>query len=73
MILPTTLIQGDCDLFVRGGQLPQRFAYDYLDVGFGINSSVTIQNPGSTVWYIGILGYKTCSFSVSAYIEVMKV
>jgi hypothetical protein len=59
---------GDCDLFVQRSQLPTRENYYARDV-----SSSAVKNfvlnlpqipPGE--WYIGVFGFSTCSYSMTA-------
>lgn len=66
----TQLDKGDdCDIYVKNGQNPTRFQYDYLNVGFGVTSTIKVTNPGKTNWYIGVLGYKSCTFNLTASID----
>ena len=54
----------DCDLYVKAGRNPTRYDYDYADLTNQANSSVTIPDPGSTLWYVGIYGFLPCSYQI---------
>mmetsp|Transcript_21706 Transcript_21706/g.32212 ORF Transcript_21706/g.32212 Transcript_21706/m.32212 type:complete len:613 (+) Transcript_21706:2444-4282(+) len=54
----------DCDLYVREGSKPTHFLFDYRDISVRSSFSLVIENPGSATWYIGMLGYSSCSYSL---------
>jgi hypothetical protein len=43
---------GDCDLYVKRGDLPGFHDYDYRPYQFGNNETVTVTNPAADTWYI---------------------
>lgn len=60
---------GDCDLYIRNGQQPDRFHYDYRNIGFDDSFSITVQNPLSVHWYIGVYGYRSCQYFISEILD----
>ena len=60
---------GDCDLYVRADEQPDRFHYDYRNIGFDNSFSVTIQNPLSTQWHIGVYGYRSCQYFITETLD----
>jgi len=52
-------------LYVRRGSNPTAMDFDYRDVSSEI-SEVTIQNPGLSTWFVGVYGYKECTYLLSA-------
>ena len=45
--------QADCDLYVRqGDEEPTKSRFDYRDISFRDNISLTIQNPGLAQWFV---------------------
>eukprot|EP01129_Flabellula_baltica_P004238 TRINITY_DN145_c0_g1_i1.p1 TRINITY_DN145_c0_g1~~TRINITY_DN145_c0_g1_i1.p1 ORF type:complete len:579 (-),score=128.57 TRINITY_DN145_c0_g1_i1:16-1752(-) len=58
----------DCDIYVKSGEKPSPVNYDYYDVSYGQITNVTVPNPGSDTWYIGIYGasYNTpCAYTMT--------
>jgi hypothetical protein len=55
--------ESDCDLYVKAGALPNRSSYDYFDLSMHQIFSLTIPRPGQDTWYIGIFGWKTCTYT----------
>jgi hypothetical protein len=53
---------GDCDLYVRADTNPDRFNYNYRDISFHANVSLIIPDPSDRTWYIGVYGYRACSY-----------
>jgi len=45
----------DCDVFVRAGQKPGMFSYDYSDQTWKEQFSITVPNAGHKTYYIGIV------------------
>jgi len=56
---------GDCDLYVKADMNPSRLLYDYRDISFRANISLTVPNPSDRTWYIGVYGYQACSYLLS--------
>jgi len=54
----------DCDLFIRKDENPTRFLFNYRDISAQQNFSITIENPSFSFYYIGVFGYKPCSYSL---------
>jgi hypothetical protein len=52
---------GDADLYVKRGAQPTSTSYDYRPYLAGNNESVSVTNPASGDWYIGINGYAAYS------------
>ncbi len=52
---------GDCDLYVKRGAQPTSSSYDYRPYLNGNNETVTVSNPASGDWYIGLNAYSSYS------------
>jgi hypothetical protein len=52
---------GDADLYVKRGAQPTSTSYDYRPYLTGNNETVTVTNPVSGDWYIGLNGYAAYS------------
>ncbi|TCI01984.1 peptidase S8 [Corallincola luteus] len=52
---------GDADLYVRYGAKPSTRNWDYRPYLNGNNESVSVSNPNSGVWHIGVRAYSTYS------------
>ncbi|MEW6363346.1 MAG: C1 family peptidase [Acidobacteriota bacterium] len=52
---------GDADLYVKRGSSPTTSSYDYKSEGSTTAETITISNPASGDWYIGIYGYTSYS------------
>jgi large repetitive protein len=52
---------GDCDLYVKVGSVPSTTSYDYRPWLPGNRETVTINNPTSGRYYIGLHGYSAYS------------
>jgi hypothetical protein len=57
----------DCDLYVRLGQPPTLFDFDYRDVGIS-QPIISFENPGQSTWYIGVYGYRECTYDLNVKI-----
>jgi len=57
---------GDCDMYIRAGQNPTRYEFDYRDLSFNSQFDITIENPQGSTWYIGVFGYQECSYRIRA-------
>jgi len=55
----------DCDLFAKAGQNPTRTSYDAAEVSVAQNFTMTIQDPGRLVWYIGVYGWTSCEYTIA--------
>eukprot|EP00008_Paramoeba_atlantica_P003434 CAMPEP_0201480230 /NCGR_PEP_ID=MMETSP0151_2-20130828/4746_1 /ASSEMBLY_ACC=CAM_ASM_000257 /TAXON_ID=200890 /ORGANISM="Paramoeba atlantica, Strain 621/1 / CCAP 1560/9" /LENGTH=577 /DNA_ID=CAMNT_0047862015 /DNA_START=122 /DNA_END=1855 /DNA_ORIENTATION=- len=54
----------DCDMYIRRTEEPDRTHYDYRDITFSDNFTITIESPSFETYHIGVLGYKTCAYSL---------
>eukprot|EP01089_Gocevia_fonbrunei_P020315 TRINITY_DN7544_c0_g1_i1.p1 TRINITY_DN7544_c0_g1~~TRINITY_DN7544_c0_g1_i1.p1 ORF type:complete len:582 (-),score=24.50 TRINITY_DN7544_c0_g1_i1:32-1777(-) len=59
----------DCDVYVKGGSLPSQTNYDYVSVALSVNNSIVVSNAGMQTWYIGVYGFQSCAYVLSAYVE----
>jgi hypothetical protein len=57
----------DCDLYIKKSQNPTRTSYDYRDISFHQNISITIEDPAQATYYIGVFGYKECAYSLKIH------
>lgn len=64
MIIQVNASFGDCDLYVKSGQNPTIYSYDYRDVGIDKLFTLYVPNPGTQTWYLGIFGYSACQYSI---------
>jgi len=60
----TTSNSGDCDLYIKRGQNPTQFVYDYMDAGITKYFQITVPDPASDTWYFGIYGYSACAYQI---------
>lgn len=58
----------DCDVYIRINEEPTRFEYEYRDISFDSNFTITIENPAFEVHYIGVLGYKECRYTLKTHV-----
>jgi len=68
-IVQSNDLNGDCDLYIRANQNPDKFNYDYRDIGLSSNFSLVVQNPLSTPWKIGVYGYRSCEYFITMTLE----
>jgi hypothetical protein len=59
---------GDCDLYAKLGAQPTKTIYDYKHIGTSNVYQLNIPNPTGT-WNLGVFGYSSCSFTISASIK----
>ena len=52
---------GDCDLYVRWGQIPTRYLYDLRDISAATNMTLSVAQARSGTWYTGVYGYTGCA------------
>ena len=57
---------GDCDLYIKQNSDPTRIVYQFSDMSLNQEYSIVIQNPGNEVWHIGVYGWTTCSYEITA-------
>jgi len=53
-------------MYIRQNIDPTRINYQYADLGISSEFDITIQNPGDEDWHIGIYGWNTCSYHITA-------
>jgi len=56
---------GDCDLLVKKGQNPTISVFDYGNFETTKDSNITVNQPGQSMWYIGIFGWSSCSYTLN--------
>lgn len=59
---------GDCDLYIKAGDIPTRYSYDQRDIGTSPNMNIVLKNTKATTYYAGVYGYTGCSFAIAAYV-----
>ena len=64
----TETANSDCDVYIKQSQNPTRFDFDYRDIGYTQDIGITIENPSLASWYVGIYGYRPCTYQLSALI-----
>jgi hypothetical protein len=63
-VTPGLIHDGDCDLYIRKDSRPTIFQYDYKDNGGNSSISLDINNPGDSLWNIGMYGYRRCDYTI---------
>ena len=61
----------DCDLFVKRDSRPSNFDFDYSNLSFEQFFNVTINDPSTATWYIGVYGWTDCGYTMTASIPSM--
>ena len=61
----------DCDLFVKRDSRPSNFDFDYSNLSFEQFFNVTINDPSTATWYIGVFGWTDCGYTMTASIPSM--
>lgn len=56
----------DCDIYVQRDRNPSRFDFLYRDITYSTNTNLVIQNPLDSAWKIGVLGFSSCSYEITA-------
>jgi hypothetical protein len=59
----------DCDVYVRAGGLPTQTLFDFADVTYNRQMTITIPQPQFNTWYIGIYGSRKCAYQVQQAIS----
>jgi hypothetical protein len=57
---------GDVDLYMLLGEVPTRTKYTYKDISSTSAFTVTVADPGTGIWYIGIYGFLATDFVIVA-------
>ena len=57
---------GDCDLYIKQNSDPTRILYQFSDISLDHEYSIVIQSPGDEVWHLGVYGWTTCSYTITA-------
>jgi len=57
----------DCDIYVNVERNPTLTDYVYRDISPESVINMRIDNPGTTIWYIGINGYTTCDYRLKVF------
>jgi len=55
----------DCDVYIKAGSKPTRFDFDFQNTSISQNFRLTIPDPGSAAWNIGIYGWTSCAYHLS--------
>jgi len=70
-IFVRTVLGGDCDLYAKAGSEPTKTDYSARDVGVQANFTLTIENPGDAVWYLGVFGYSACEYYITVKVDAV--
>ena len=63
-------LSSDVDLYVRKGEIPTLTEYDCRPYLGGTSSETcSLVNSGESIWYIGVQGYTSGSFTITATLE----
>ncbi len=57
---------GDCDLYIKAGSMPNRTSFDAADLGFGTVMHLSVTSPGDQRYYLGVFGWRGCAFNITA-------
>lgn len=69
MTIRVTHSQGeDCDVYVQRGRNPSRFDFLYRDITYTTDTQIVVSNPLEATYHIGVLGFTSCNYQVSASI-----
>eukprot|EP01090_Pellita_catalonica_P018862 TRINITY_DN6230_c0_g1_i1.p1 TRINITY_DN6230_c0_g1~~TRINITY_DN6230_c0_g1_i1.p1 ORF type:complete len:576 (-),score=88.08 TRINITY_DN6230_c0_g1_i1:72-1799(-) len=66
VVLNETSQSSDCDLYIRKSERPTLTEFDYAENGLKKNAILTIKDPQFETWYIGVYGFQTCTYRLSA-------
>ena len=66
------LNNGDCDVYVKSGSLPSRTIYDWKDTSVNTEFTVTATPTTGATMYIGVYGYRTCSYLLSLSVTFIR-
>jgi len=61
--------EGDSDLYISFGKLPSLFQYDFRDATIQENYALTIGSPQVGTYYIGMYGYRACTYSIKLTVQ----
>ena len=62
--LNRTSSAGDPDLYVKAGEKPSRFDFDYVNITTGSLMTVTVPTSVGSVWWVGVYGYYGAEYRV---------
>lgn len=66
-----TKLSADVDLYLRKASRPQQFEYNKRSIKVGtLSETITIKNPGESVWYIGAYGSAKGKYTVKAVLTM---
>jgi len=54
----------NCDIYVLDSAKPTRFIYLYRNVSLLADTSILINNPGFSTWWIGVYGATACDYDL---------
>jgi hypothetical protein len=66
-VVQVTHTDGDCDVYVNNGTNPTRWSYKYFDISLNKNVTITVPDPGDTIWRIGVFGFVECAYNITVY------
>jgi len=56
---------GDADLYVKFQNIPSAIQYDYSNITVKQVSTISMTEPSSGVWIIGVHGFRGCSYTLA--------
>lgn len=65
IVINQTNLGGDVDLYVLPGDFPSQSHYTQKETSTSPSFSLTIPNPSAGVWYIGVYGSLTTTFTIT--------
>jgi len=66
VVVNQTSQTGDADLYLLQNELPSRTKYSQRDITTNRNFAIQVDNAGTQTWYIGIYGFGTVTYTITA-------
>eukprot|EP01089_Gocevia_fonbrunei_P006196 TRINITY_DN1675_c0_g1_i2.p1 TRINITY_DN1675_c0_g1~~TRINITY_DN1675_c0_g1_i2.p1 ORF type:complete len:242 (+),score=28.55 TRINITY_DN1675_c0_g1_i2:41-766(+) len=60
--------RADCDLYIKGGSIPNYMSYDYVKLSTEQTFNISIPNPMNITWYLGVFGWTSCKYEIKAVV-----
>jgi len=67
VIVNQTGSSGDCDLYLQFNLVPTRSSFAYRDITLNRDVSIVVDTAGVGTWYIGVYGFMTTTYVVTAF------
>jgi EGF domain-containing protein/pre-peptidase len=64
---------GDSDIYVKRGELPSLWNFDYRDTSINSDYALTVDGVERGVYYVGIYGYRATAYNIQALYGSLNV